>query len=87
MATVRAYDQHALFTAGYMHVVNRNGEAMFNTFCVVYRGNRIQGIGELNYSVCGTDLWRISIEGLLSFSPMPHAFFNSSMAVGRLQKP
>jgi hypothetical protein len=29
MATVRAYNQQAMFTQGYAHVVNRNGGAVF----------------------------------------------------------
>jgi hypothetical protein len=33
MATVRAYNQQAMFTQGYAHVVNRNGGAVFGA-CV-----------------------------------------------------
>jgi hypothetical protein len=32
MATVRAYNQQAMFTQGYVHVVNRNGGAMFGAW-------------------------------------------------------
>jgi hypothetical protein len=29
MATIRAYNQQAMFTHSYLHVVDRNGGAMF----------------------------------------------------------